>query len=591
MMEGIRMYDKINLYQKMNIILICLLVPILLLSFYSNRTSNTVVREEIEKSSETHLALMSHQIDASANQLTTLALSLNRDPSVRTFANDIYATDAYDRYFVMSNLLEKLNLISSSINWQNTVSVFAPDMMENVSSTLSFPDYNAAYIEDHLSISWTYHAADFHYGGDNYFMRHFVEPSYKEEIKPSNYNVITEVSFPQRNLVKILDLFKTKNNVNDPLLYKPGIAPILNSTSQKELTDELLASLGEEALSKGGSTKVVIAEQEYMATIQHSDTLGWYLIDYVPVETILAPIKQTSTIFYISIIILIVIGTFLSYTIYKNVQQPILMLVGSVRALMRGDYSKRINYKGHHEFQYLIEQFNLMAQQIQELIEKVYESRIRMQEATLKQLQSQIDPHFLYNCLNFIKNSARMKDEESVVQMSINLGEYYRYSTRLDSDSTPLAQELKLIVNYLEIHKLRLHELEYEIDVPESMLKLKVPRLLLQPVVENAIVHGIETVTEPGKIKITGVTRQGEHIISVEDNGEGMSNEEIDQLKRKIMDNSNKEQLCGLWNVSQRAMLQFGIKANVGIAASEAGGLKVTLTWPAAAQDTELLAE
>jgi two-component system sensor histidine kinase YesM len=569
-----------NLYQKINIILICLLVPILLLSFYSNHTSNTVVREEIEKSSETHLALLSNQIDASANQMATLALSLNRDPSVRTFANDIYANDAYDRYFVTSNLTEKLSLISSSINWNNTVSVFVPHLKKNASSSLSYPKYDASYLEHHLSPTWTYHRSDNKNGGDNYFRRHFVEPSYQPDKSPTTYHVITEVSFSEKNLVKILDQFKTKNNANDPLLYNPGEAPILNATSQKELTDELLSKLDADLLKKEGSTKILIDGQEYMATIQRSATLDWYLIDYVPVDTILAPIKQTSTIFYISIIILIAIGTFLSYTIYRNVQQPILMLVGSVRALMRGDYSKRIAYQGHHEFQYLIEQFNLMAQQIQDLIVKVYESKIRMQEATLKQLQSQIDPHFLYNCLNFIKNSARMKDEESVVQMSINLGEYYRYTTRLDSATTSLEQEIKLIINYLEIHKLRLHGLDYAIDIPPAILKQSIPRLLLQPIVENAIEHGVQSRTEAGLILISGVEHAGSFSLTVEDNGSGMSQDEIDLLKRKLLDINNEEQLCGLWNVSQRMMLQYGKQGHLELDVSPYGGLKVTLTWP-----------
>lgn len=578
------MYGRIHMYQKMNIIIVCLLAPIMLLSLYSNRTSNAVVRQEIEKSSETNLALLSHQIDANTNQLSTLALTLNRDPSVRTFANAIYASDAYNRYFVISNLSEKLNLISSSINWQNIVTVYAPNQKENVSSTSSFPKNNNGFSDDQLSVSWSYQSADFHYGKDRYFMRHFVEPSYNKDKKEPKYNVITEVTFPVRNLVKLLDVFKSKDNINDPLLYLPGSAPILNSTSQKDITTDLLSQLNEKIVTQGGSAKVDIDGQEFMATIQRSETLGWYLIDYVPIDKILAPIKQTSMIFYCSILILIVIGTFLSYMIYKNVQLPILMLVSTVRALTRGDYSRRIKYKGHHEFKYLIDQFNLMAQQIQELIEKVFESKIRMQEATLKQLQSQIDPHFLYNCLNFIKNSARMKDEESVVQMSINLGEYYRYTTRLDSSINLLDQEIKLIINYLEIHKLRLNELDYQIEMPEAMMHLAVPRLILQPIVENAIEHGIQSITEAGLIAIKGVYRDGFVHISVEDNGIGMSVKEMDLLRRQMTDSSNKEQLCGLWNVSQRLILQYGKYASVELSVSDAGGLKVTLIWPEASR-------
>ncbi|WP_028611591.1 sensor histidine kinase [Paenibacillus harenae] len=579
------MHGRISLYQKMNIILICLLTPIILLSLYSNRISNNVVREEIEKSSETYLALLSHQIDSTADQLSTLALSLNRDPSVRAFASAVYPPEPYDRYFLLSNLSEKLGLTSSSISWQNIITVHAPQIQKNVSSMASVPEFDGAYIDENMSQAWTYHTADFHYGSDNFFMRYFVEPTYNANRRADQYNVITEVSFSQKNLVMLLDMFKANNNVNDPLLYKPGLPPIHNSTSQIEIAYELLSEIGDDAFIHQKSIRVDLAGHEYMATIQPSETLGWYLIDYVPIDDILAPIDQMSAIFYVTVGVLVVIGAFLSFMIYRNVQRPVLLLIGSVRALMRGDYSKRMTYKGHYEFMYLIEQFNLMAQQIQELIEKVYESRIRMQEATLKQLQSQIDPHFLYNCLNFIKNSARMKDEESVVSMSIHLGEYYRYVTRLETSLNSLEQEIELIVNYLEIHKLRHHKLDYQIHIPETMMHLALPRLLLQPVVENAIEHGISSVEEAGLIRISGTIHQGEVTLSVEDNGEGMTAEERTAMQHKLMDSSNQEQLCGLWNVSQRLILQFGKESSVTLTDSELGGLKVVLRWRVASEE------
>lgn len=581
------MYDKINMFQKLNIILVCLLTPILLLNLYSSRTSNAVVRQEIEKSSETHLALLSNQIDAFANQLTTLALSLNRDPSVRSFVNQIYAIEPYDRYFTLSNLSEKLGLISSSVGWQNIVSVYSPMLQENVSSTNNYPQTDQAYYESKMSVDWSFHQADFHFGSDNYFMRHFVDPTYKEGRPVTEANVVTEVSFSEKNIVKLLDQFKTNDNVNDPLLYKPGVVTIKNASANHDLIAQLLPQLDEAVLNHDGSLKVIMSGEEYMATIHRSDSLDWYLVDYVPVEKILAPIHLTSTIFYASLVVIIVIGSFLSFTLYRNVQKPILLLVGSVRALMRGDYSKRIQYNGHHEFEYLIEQFNKMAQQIQELIEKVYESKIRMQDATLKQLQSQIDPHFLYNCLNFIKNSARMQDEESVVQMSIHLGQYYRYVTRLDAAMTPLSQELDLITNYLEIHKLRHHELQYSLSVPEQMMDMPIPRLLLQPLVENAIQHGIETITEPGRIRVTASMQEGWIRLTVEDNGSGMTTDGMDELRVRIGDHANEDKLCGLWNVAQRLSLQYGRQAGIELEPSADGGLKVSLSWPENEEDAE----
>jgi two-component system sensor histidine kinase YesM len=137
-----------------------------------------------------------------------------------------------------------------------------------------------------------------------------------------------------------------------------------------------------------------------------------------------------------------------------------------------------------------------------------------------------------------------------------------------------------LIINYLEIHKLRLHGLDYAIDIPPSILKQSIPRLLLQPIVENAIEHGVQSRTEAGLILISGVEHAGSFSLTVEDNGSGMSQDEIDLLKRKLLDINNEEQLCGLWNVSQRMMLQYGKQGHLELDVSPYGGLKVTLTWP-----------
>jgi two-component system, sensor histidine kinase YesM len=573
------MLKRITLYQKFNIILILFIIPIVLLNLYSYQTSNMVVKREIEKSGETNLALLTHQIDAMSNELSSLALVLNRDPSVRSFVTSTYAVNPYDRYSIHSNLQEKLALTSSSSTWSTDVTIYAPMFQKVVSSNRGIK-YNEKFLEEKLSTNWTFQAKGYHNKNDNYFIRHFTEPSYNATKPVNSYQLITEITFSQQNLVKLLDLFKSKDDVNDPILYKPGLTPILNSSSDKSMISELLSKLEKNTFEGSKSLTVTLDGKEYMVTIQRSKMLQWYMIDYVPLENILSPITKSSIAFYVTLVILIFIGFTLSFLLYKNVHRPITKLTNSLRSLTQGDFSTRIENESKNEFNYVLTQFNVMAQHIQELIESDYNSKIRLQEAKLKQLQSQIDPHFLYNCLNFIKNSARMGDEEAVVSMSLNLGAYYRYVTRLEEPLTPLSEELKLITNFLEIQKLRIHEMNYDIQVPHEILKIEMPRLIIQPIVENAIEHGIARISKPGYIKITGEVSANQFCIRIEDNGCGMTEEERDSLIRKISDSSNAEQLCGIWNVSQRIMLHFGQSSCIKLDQSELGGLKVSIIWP-----------
>jgi two-component system sensor histidine kinase YesM len=224
-------------------------------------------------------------------------------------------------------------------------------------------------------------------------------------------------------------------------------------------------------------------------------------------------------------------------------------------------------------------------EQIQNLFERVYLEKIHVREARLKQLQSQINPHFFYNCFSFISSMAKLKDTQAVIAMSQNLASYYRYTTRQEKDMATLAEEIDFIRNYLEIHKLRKKRLDYVIEIPQVMNNLLIPRLLIQPLVENAVVHGVEAKAGAGLIRITGYRNGSLVCIAVEDNGKGMSEGEIVSLQQRLMQPMDEEMGCGLWNIHQRVMLRYGEQAKLRLTRSELGGLKVSLMWHEEEQD------
>ncbi|WNR46056.1 sensor histidine kinase [Paenibacillus roseipurpureus] len=570
---------RLSIFQKINIILIILFVPTLILIYYSTRTSTEVVRNEILKSSETYLSLLANQIDTTADQLSFYAITMNRDSTLRSFLNYETLQAPYDKYTTRNTIVEKLKLNSTSSSWNNSITVFAPRIKEVVSSDDSIT-YNENYIRANLTPTWKLHAPDKRYGSDSYFIRHFTDPIYTAGKLPFYYQSITEITFSKRNLMEMLDTFRASGNIHDPILYMPDQPPILNSKSEAKNIEPLIASLDGIDLSSNGHITTQWNGNKYLITYKMSKTLGWYLTDYVPINTVLSPIKRISLIFTAILLFLIVVGFTLSFTIYRNVQAPIAKMMYSVRTLMRGDYSAQIDYQAKNEFHILITQFNAMARQIKEQIETIYESKIRLQEATLKQLQSQIDPHFLYNCLNFIQNSAKRGDEEMIISMTLNLGAYYRYTTRLGNPLSTLHEEITLIRNYLEIHKLRLRKMSYDIQIPKEMENIELPRLLLQPLVENAIIHGIEPNVHPGYVRITGEMKDGFYRLDVEDNGVGMKEEARLRLNKAMTNSGNEDDLCGVWNVAQRLLLHWGEQAEVAAIPSELGGLKISLSWP-----------
>lgn len=228
-----------------------------------------------------------------------------------------------------------------------------------------------------------------------------------------------------------------------------------------------------------------------------------------------------------------------------------------------------------------------MVEQIQELIENVLMEKIHVREARLKQLQSQINPHFFYNCFSFITSMAKLGNQAAVVGMAHNLSRYYRYTTRQERDLVSLSEEVEFVTHYLEIQNMRMSRLQYTISIPSQMHRLEIPPLVLQPLVENAVLHGIEPLAAAGIVRITGSCSGRTMILTVEDDGQGMLPEQMAELEQKLVHAMDEEMGCGVWNVHQRMRLRYGEEAGLTFAPSPLGGLQARLQWqlPGSAAD------
>jgi two-component system sensor histidine kinase YesM len=197
----------------------------------------------------------------------------------------------------------------------------------------------------------------------------------------------------------------------------------------------------------------------------------------------------------------------------------------------------------------------------------------------IKQLQSQINPHFLYNCLFFINNMVRLGHDDAIVAMSHNLAEYFRYTTRTEKPLAAIRAEAKVVANYLTIQSLRMDRLQYRIDIPEQLMELEIPRLLIQPIVENSIVHGIENKRNSGTIQITGKEDHRFYYLLVEDDGMGMTTDSIAELMQKINLPLDDAMGCALWNIQQRLHIHFGEESGMRFYPSSIGGLTTEIYW------------
>ncbi|WP_366289703.1 histidine kinase [Paenibacillus sp. AN1007] len=583
--KGIR--SRFSLFAKINLLIVILFIPILIMYTYSNNVTYDVVSKELQISNTKQLTFLSSQIDSRINQMMDFSLILSRDPNVRAFNGLNLWQDKYDQMQTRYIIQEKMTLQTGVTDlWPTRYAVYSQQNKEVIANYKRDTGYDEAYLKKNMSGQWTYgdHSTDSKDTLQSFYW--FYTDSLSQSGVLTGSNLVIEASFSYENIQNMLDTYKAGGQ-GDPILYHKGNAPILNRTADKQLSGELTRYLDTHSLEDTTQDVVELGGKNYLVSTVKSTYLDWHLVDVVPLYQILQPISLSQNLFYVCMILLLVVGISASILLYRNVQYPIQKLIKGLRRVQQGDYSVRLHSNKQNEFSFLFHRFNDMSHQIQDLIENVFQEKIRAREATLKQLQAQINPHFLYNCLGYIINMAQMKDEQAVVSMAHNLSAYYRYTTRMERETSSLQEEIQLLVNYLDIQKLRNGRIEYHIDIPEHMLAQSVPRLMLQPMVENSVIHGIGKSYTSGEIRITGESANGFGKIYIDDDGPGLTPEQYEALNQEMLEPLQEEVGCGLWNTYQRMIHTFGSHSYLLFGPSPLGGFRTEIVWEIPSEDVD----
>lgn len=574
--------EKSNIFKKILAIMGLLLLSFVALYTYSNQVSVKVVQEEIQQNNRNRLSFLVQQIDNVFDQFMTSVNNLGIEPRVKAFIGLDPKSSDYASFQLKLELQEELERRGKTGGWSHAYTLYAPlsDQVVSTHGSITFKKlFHDAIINNSVDpFIWKFEPTTNSRVPDSFVFR-TVEPLSAYD-HPKDAGLIGEIRVDVKDIGDMLTSFKSDSS-GDPFLYHPDYAPIVTRTANMDRIKELIPLFAKKSglTQEQGTFITTVQDESYMITFTKSDTIGWYLVEYVPLESILNPITSSRNWFWLSMSVIAIISVLAAFLLYKNVQVPIRELFLAARKLRMGDYTVRVDSGKRDEFGYLFDQFNLMSEQIQDLIDRVYEEKLRSREATLKQLQSQINPHFLYNCLFFMKNMTRLGEQEAVMAMAVKLGEYYRYTTHVDQQDTTVKDEMKLIYNYLSIQNMRMNRIQFEIDIPQSMNELSLPRLLLQPLVENAIIHGIEQMEDAGVITIKGMSSTDGYVIMVDDDGIGMSEQELVNLRETIRIAGEVNGSCGMRNVHQRLVHKYGGSSGLALEHSPAGGLRVIVRW------------
>lgn len=269
--------------------------------------------------------------------------------------------------------------------------------------------------------------------------------------------------------------------------------------------------------------------------------------------------------------------------------RPIQVLAQAAGRISEGDLDARADVDSRDEIAVLADRFNDMAGNIQTLVVKVREDEQKMRKADLRLLQEQINPHFLYNTLDNIVWLIEGNEPDEAVEMVVTLSEFFRLVLSKGKEFITIRQEEQHISSYLQIQGKRYHDiLDYHIYIDPEIYEYQIPKLTLQPLVENALYHGIKYKRSRGMIEITG-TKEGENLyLTVADDGVGMDEDELKKLEKEISRPCKEtESGFGLANVNERIRMYFGSEYGMKIWSEKGSGTRITIEIPAITDNPE----
>jgi len=319
---------------------------------------------------------------------------------------------------------------------------------------------------------------------------------------------------------------------------------------------------------------------EHMLLLSSETENGDYLVVYMMRYYRIYKEALNLALFLLIIgILVLAAGVLLSSRLAQSIVGPVIRLADYADEAGKGNFDLPVPVHSGDEIGFLAERFGVMNHNIKELTTRIYNEQTQKKEYELKMLQAQINPHFLYNCLDNISSLITDQKNETATAMVSHLGRYYRAILSKGRNIITIREELELIQAYLEIQLIRIPDLfTYEITVDEDILDFKILKMILQPIVENSVIHGFAGFKNSGRIKIEGTLENQTVCILISDNGKGIPEGSRSSIFAPAPTAIPKH--FGLKNIQERIRLKHGEKYGISIKSEQGQGTQIEVRFP-----------
>jgi two-component system, sensor histidine kinase YesM len=545
-----------------------LVIPVLFLSLQIIEMAKEEVKSQIARSKIEQVDFYITSLDEEIQRIMSLQKEYMNDIDLQKLSSFGNNLSVYEKTEIINRLYQKLDVLKNSSAYIEEVKVMIPSIQRSISPT-EYIDYYKYQKND----EWVSNLVTIKNGEISI---NLVYPTYYDNT-PS---FIMEIKLSNNYLKQTLGQFV---DTGEAVFIHPELEI---GTADDQIAKKIMNRLMENGLMMEGPTTLSslrISDIDYMVIHGKLNISNIPLLVYIPEENLIGTMNEYGVFIKLLIGITVLMTLLFSYMIYFFIHKPIRILVNSFKRVERGEFNFKINSLFNDEFNYIYNGFNTMTEKLEKLIHEVYLQKLHLYQAELKQLQAQINPHFLYNSFFILHRMIKYKHAEAAA-FSINLGHYFKYITRNSDEKVSLHEEYKHTIAYLEIQKIRFsNRLSVVVDpLPEQCKDIKIPRLIMQPIVENAFEHGIQDKISDAVLAISFITKEDILSICIEDNGD-ITQQLIDDLSASL----HKEQLqiTGLTNVHKRLQLNFGETGGLTFEMGKGNGLKVLIKIPIKGED------
>jgi two-component system sensor histidine kinase YesM len=371
----------------------------------------------------------------------------------------------------------------------------------------------------------------------------------------------------------------------DGLIYSGSEEECIWEENKEELVKQILADMSKDSDGEQYFETELLNKKVVVGILPMKELSGTF-IRIVSIEDSIKTVWKYQSLYMIGLVFAFICLVLLINMVVKALLKRFYEILNTITRIQDGELNVRINRSGSDEMGQLGREIDIMLDTIDRLMHENLSRELLMKNSEIKALQNQINVHFIYNVLESIKMMAEIDEKYAISDAVTSLGKLLRYGMKFSPKNVRVEQEIEYIRNYLDLINLRFdYQIILALNIPELIYKQEIPKMTLQPIVENAIYHGIEELAEDSSIYIKAIIEdENDFIIEITDSGQGMNQETIDQIHKKIAgeieSGGGSGNGIGLKNVQDRIRISFGSKYGISLYSKEKCYTKVVVKLP-----------